>query len=108
MALLIASELIMSYKSFQEIDRKNFIKSYNDKDCDELLERLEFDKTQNKFAYFAYGLAVNSEGIKKDFKKEYNVDVVAIGKGCFGSGENHCYNTALIDFLDSKNKRHSQ
>jgi Ca2+/Na+ antiporter len=109
MSLLIASELVISYKSFQEINRKDFIKSYNDKDCDELLERLEFDKTQNKFAYFAFGLAIDPEGIKLEFKKEYNVDVIAIGQGCTLSGEGHCYNIALLDFLDSEkiNKNHS-
>ena len=100
--LLILSELILSYKSLQELSRTNFIGNYDGKNCDKLLERLEFDKTQNKFAYFAYGLAIDYEGIKLDFKETYNVDVVAIGQGCMGSGVNHCYNVALMEYLESK------
>jgi hypothetical protein len=100
--LLISSELILSYKSLQELNRTDFIKNYNDKNCDKLLERFEFDKTQKKFAYFAYGFGVDSESIKLEFKKKYNADVVAIGQGCMGNGKNHCYNIALMDFLESE------
>ncbi|WP_346881072.1 hypothetical protein [uncultured Algibacter sp.] len=100
--LLISSELVLSYKSFQEINRVDFIKNYDNKNCNQLIERLEFDKTQNKFAYFAFGLSADFKGIKLKFKEKYNVDVIAIGQGCIGNSKNHCYNIALIDFLDSK------
>jgi hypothetical protein len=100
--LLISSELILSYKSLQEFNRTSFINNYHDKNCDKLLERFEFDKTQNKFAYFSSGIGIDSEGIKLEFKEKYNVDVVAIGLGCMVNGANHCYNLALMDFLESK------
>ncbi len=72
------------------------------KDCDQLLERFEYDKTQNKFAYFEAGIGIDSEGIKREFKTKYNVDAVAIGLGCSPDSEKHCYNIDLIDFLDSE------
>ncbi len=63
----------------------DFINNYRSLNCTELLERLEFDKTQDKFAYFSYGIGIDAKGIKLEFKKNYNIDVVAIGKGCMGN-----------------------
>ncbi|WP_107037466.1 hypothetical protein [Brumimicrobium mesophilum] len=99
---IVSTELILSYRSLQVFNRISFTNNYNDHNCDKLLERFEYDKTQNKFAYFEAGIGIDSEGIKREFKEKYNVDVVAIGLGCSGDSENHCYNMALMDYLESK------
>jgi hypothetical protein len=101
--LLISTEIAVSYDSLQELNRRNFINKYSSKDCNQLLEQLEIDKTRNKFAYFSWGLVTDTEGIKNEFKRKYNAEVIAIGQGCSFSDEKHCYNTALIDFLEKRN-----
>ncbi|WP_159038382.1 hypothetical protein [Brumimicrobium mesophilum] len=74
--LLISSEMILAYNSLEVYNRTVFTNNYHGKSCDELLERFEFDKTQNKFVYFSTGIGVDSEGIKLEFKEKYNVEVV--------------------------------
>ncbi|MFT7209527.1 MAG: hypothetical protein ACI93E_001160, partial [Flavobacteriales bacterium] len=46
--LLISTEIAVSYDSLQELNRRNFINKYSSKDCNQLLEQLEIDKTRNK------------------------------------------------------------
>lgn len=99
---IVSTQLIQSYRSLQVFNRISFTNNYSDQNCDKLLERFEYDKTQNKFAYFEAGIGIDSEGIKREFKEKYNVEVVAIGLGCSADSEKHCYNMALMDYLESK------
>lgn len=99
---LIFSELILAYRSVIVYNRNKFTENYSQKNCEQLLERFEYDKTQNKFAYFSCGIAIDSEEIKQEFKEKYNVEVVAIGLGCAIDCSDHCYNLALMDYLKSR------
>jgi len=93
------------YKSLERKKRIDFIKQYSSLDCNKLIKRFEYDKTKNKFAYFSYGLGVNQDAFYKEFKEEYNVEVIAIGMGCLGSAKTHCYNIELMNYLDNKKNR---
>ncbi|RFC53864.1 hypothetical protein [Brumimicrobium aurantiacum] len=97
---LIFSELILAYRSVAVYNRIRFTNNYHQNNCDQLLERFEYDKTQNKFAYFSCGIAIDSEEIKQEFKEKYNVEVVAIGLGCTVDCSEHCYNLALMEYLN--------
>jgi hypothetical protein len=99
---LIIWEISLTFQSPNNSELRVFTSTYDKMSCTELLERFEYDKSQNKFTYFSYGLAFDPKGIYEEFKEKYDVEVFANSNGCIGSPNSHCYNVALLEYLESK------